>query len=171
MRVPGIIFDIWLDAQHLYMVIAQRAVELPALHAVAATAAIAATAATRRTRTRPTLRRVVAGAAGAAAAGRAAAQGRAGRQPVRSRRTHLPRCGHSRRSARVSKSECRCLNFAMSFSAMRGTTGQGPLRNCTICLSHAVSRSGSARRTSPSAHRCSAKLTGDWRSRESGSCW
>ena len=55
--MPGIIFDIWLDAQHLYMVIAQRAVELPALHAVAATA-IAATAATRRTRTRPTLRRV-----------------------------------------------------------------------------------------------------------------
>ena len=31
---------------------------------------------------------------------------------------------------------------------MRGTTGQGPLRNCTICSSHAVSRSGSARRTS-----------------------
>jgi ABC-type nitrate/sulfonate/bicarbonate transport system permease component len=75
MRVPGIIFDIWLDAQHLYMVIAQRAVELPALHAVAATAAIAATAATRRTRTRPTLRRVVAGAAGAAAAGRARGAG------------------------------------------------------------------------------------------------
>jgi hypothetical protein len=61
--------------------------------------------------------------------------------------------------------------FRMSFSAMRGTTGEGPPRNWTICLSHSVSRSGSARRTSPSAHRCSAKSTGDWRSRESGSCW
>ena len=55
------------------MVIAQRAVERPARHAVAATAAIAATAATRRTRPLPTPRRGVAGAAGAAA-GRAAAQ-------------------------------------------------------------------------------------------------
>jgi hypothetical protein len=27
---------------------------------------------------------------------------------------------------------------------MRGTTGGGPSRNCTICLSHSVSRSGSA---------------------------
>ena len=51
---------------------------------------------------------------------------------------------------------------------MRGMTGQGPLRNCTICSSHAVSRSGSARRTLASVHHCSAKSTRDWRSREVG---
>jgi hypothetical protein len=45
----------WLDAQHQYMVIAQRAVGRPALHAVAATAATVATAAPGRTRTRPRL--------------------------------------------------------------------------------------------------------------------
>ena len=44
----------WLDAQHPYMVIAQRAVERPALHVVVA---MAVTAATRRIRTRLTLRR------------------------------------------------------------------------------------------------------------------
>jgi len=47
----------WLDAQHPYMVIAQRAVERPALHVVVATAVTAAMAATRRIRTRLTLRR------------------------------------------------------------------------------------------------------------------
>lgn len=60
----------WLDVQHQYMVIAQRAVARPALHAVAAmaaTAVIAATAGTGRTHPRPTPRRGVAGAAGAAA--------------------------------------------------------------------------------------------------------
>jgi hypothetical protein len=40
-----------------------------------------------------------------------------------------------------------------------------------FCSSHSVSGSGSARRTSPSARRCSAKSTGVWRGRESGSCW
>ena len=34
---------------------------------------------------------------------------------------------------------------------MRGTTGEGPPRSFTICSFHAVSRSGSARRTSSSA--------------------
>ena len=86
-------------------------------------------------------------------------------------RTRLPRCGHSRRSATASRSERPCLTFGTSFSATRGTTGRGPPRSCTICSSHAVSRSGSARRTSSSARRCSAKSTRDWRSRESGSCW
>ena len=45
---------------------------------------------------------------------------------------------------------------------------QGAARSARVT---AVSRSGSARRTSPSARRCSAKSTRDWRSRESGSCW
>ena len=72
----------WLDAQHQYTAIAQRAVQRPALHAVAA---MAATAATGRTRPRPTPRR------GAAAAGPAAAQGRAGREQVRPLCTRLPR--------------------------------------------------------------------------------
>jgi hypothetical protein len=80
---------------------------------------------------RPTPRREVAGAAGAAAAGPAAAQGRAGREPVRPWRTRLPRCGHSRRSAAASKSERACLSFGTSFSAMRGTTGEGSPSSCT----------------------------------------
>lgn len=141
-----------------------RAVERPALHAVAV-AVIAVMAATGRTRPRLILRR------GAALAYPAAAQGRNGREPVRPWRTQLQRCGHSRRSAKTSKGERLCLTFGTSFCAMRGTTGQGPPRTCTTCSSHAVFRSGSARRTSPLARRCSAKLTGDWRSHESGSCW
>jgi hypothetical protein len=63
------------------------------------------------------------------------------------------------------------LTLGTSFFAMRGTTGEGPPRICTICSRHAVSRSGSARRTSPLARRCSAKSTRDWRNPESGSCW
>jgi hypothetical protein len=47
------------------------------------------------------------------------------------------------------------------FLAMLGTTGQGPLRNCTTCSNHAVYRSGSARKTSASVHRSFAKSTGD----------
>jgi hypothetical protein len=63
------------------MVIAQRAVELPALRAVAA----AATVTGRRTRPtlRPIPRRVAAAGAGAPVADPVAAQGRAGRAPVR----------------------------------------------------------------------------------------
>ena len=90
----------WLDAQHRYMAIAQRAVERPARHAVAATADIAAT---RRTRPRPTRQRGAAGADGAAADHLVAAQGRAGREPVRPSRTRLLRCGHSRQSVKPSK--------------------------------------------------------------------
>jgi len=75
----------WLDAQHQYAAIEQRAVQRPALYAVAAMAATAATAATGRTRPRPTPRR------GAAAAGTAAAQGRAGREQVHPWCTRLPR--------------------------------------------------------------------------------
>src|SRR6266576_3882688 len=99
--------------------------------------------------------------AGAASAGPAAAEGQDGRESVRPWRTHLPRCGHSRRFARASKSERSCLTFGTSFSAMRGTTGEGPQRNCTICSSHSVFRSGSARRTSSSARHCCAKSTRD----------
>ena len=95
---------------------------------------------TRRTRPRPTPRRGAAGAAGAAAAGPAAAQGHAGREPVRPCCTRLPKCGHSRRSAKASRSERPCLTFGTSSSAMRGTTGRGPPRSCTICSSHAVSQ-------------------------------
>jgi hypothetical protein len=51
-----------------------------------------------------------------------------GRESVRRWRTHLPRCGHSRRFARASKSERSCLTFGTSFSAMRGTTGEGPAK-------------------------------------------
>ena len=43
------------------------------------------------------------------------------------------------------------LDLRTSFSAMRGTTGRGPPRTCTIYLRHAASRSGSARRTLASA--------------------
>ena len=75
-------------------------------------------------------------AAGAVAAGPVAAQGRAGREPVRPWCTRLPRCGHSRRSATASRTWRRCLTFGTSFSATRGTTGRGPPRSCTICLSH-----------------------------------
>jgi diguanylate cyclase (GGDEF)-like protein len=53
----------------------------------------------------------------------------------------------------------------------RGTTGAEPPRSFMICSSRAVFRSGSARRTSRSVRRCSAKSTRDWRTRESGSCW
>lgn len=65
----------WLDAQHQYTAIAQRADERPALHAVAVIAAMAATVLTR---TRPTLRH-----GAVSAAGPVAAQGRAGREQVR----------------------------------------------------------------------------------------
>lgn len=78
------------------MAIAQRALLRPALSAATATAVTAATCCTRHHPTRPsrlTRRR------GAAAAGPAAARGRAGREPVRSWYTRLPRCGHSLRSA------------------------------------------------------------------------
>ena len=57
--------------------------------------------------------------------GSAAAQSRAGREPVRPWCTRLPRCGHSRRSAKASRSERPCLTFGTSFSATRGTTGRG----------------------------------------------
>src|SRR5580658_966092 len=113
------------------MVIAQRAVERPALHAVEATAA------TGRTRTRPTPhrtrphpfpRRRAAGAAEAAAVDLAVAHGQDGRELARPFHTHLPRCGHLRRSARASKRERPCLTFGTSSSAMRGTTGAAPQR-------------------------------------------
>jgi hypothetical protein len=45
------------------------------------------------------------------------------------------------------------------FPAMPGTTGQGPLRNFTTCSGHAVSRSGSAKKTSAWVHRSFAKST------------
>lgn len=96
---------IWLGAQHQYMAIAQRAVERPALHAVAPPVATAATGRPRtRPRTRPTPHRGAVGAAGAASAGPAAAEGPDGREPVRLWRTRLPRCEHSRRSVKLSKS-------------------------------------------------------------------
>ena len=100
--------------------------------------------------------------------GPAAAQGHAGREPVRPLLTRLPKCGRSRQSAKASRSERPCPTFGTSFSAMRGTTGRGSPRSCTICLSHAVSRSGSARMTLASAIRCSALSTRAWRSREIG---
>lgn len=63
----------WLDAQHLYMDIAQQAGQRTVPHVVAVLAVMAtATAATGRTRPLPTPRRGAAGAAEAAAAGRAA---------------------------------------------------------------------------------------------------
>lgn len=55
----------WLDAQHPYMAIAQRAEQRPALHVGAALAATGRTGPTPR----HTPRRRAAGAAGAAAAG------------------------------------------------------------------------------------------------------
>jgi hypothetical protein len=68
----------WLDAQHQYMAIAQRAGQRPARHAVAVAATVdmaatAATAATGRTHLRPTPRRGAAGAVEAAGAGAAEA--------------------------------------------------------------------------------------------------
>ena len=64
-------------------------------------------------------------------------------------------------SAKTSRSERPCLTFGTFFFATRGTTGKGLPRSCTICLSRAVSRFGSARRTSSSVHRCSAKSIRD----------
>ena len=69
----------WLDAQHQYTAIAQRAVQRPALHAVVAIAATAVTVATDQVRTRPTPRREAAGADGVVSADLAAVQGRVGR--------------------------------------------------------------------------------------------
>src|ERR1035438_5936896 len=110
---PGKI-DKWLDVQHRYMAIAQRALQRPALHAVAALAATAVTVATRRRRTRLTPRRGAVGAAGAASAGPAAAEGRDGREPVRPWRTRLRRGAHSRRSPKLSKSYCSCPDVGTS---------------------------------------------------------
>ena len=127
------------------MAIAQRVVERPALYAVAA---VAATAATGPTRPRPSLRRREAGAAGTAAAGRlAAAQGRAGRQLVRPWYTRLPKCSHSRQSAKALRREQRSnLTFVTSSCATRGTTGRGQPKSCTICSWRLVSKFGSARK-------------------------
>ena len=77
----------WLDAQHQYTAIAQRAVERPALHAVAAMAATAV----GPTRTRPSPRQGAAGQAGAVSLGPVAAEGRAGREQAHPWRTRLPR--------------------------------------------------------------------------------
>ena len=46
----------------------------------------------------------------------------------------MPRCGRSRQSATASKSEHPSLTFGTFSSAMRGTTGRGPPRACTIYL-------------------------------------
>ena len=94
----------WLDAQHQYVGIAQRAVERNAQRAVAAATATGRhTRPIRRPIPLPTAHRL-ASAAEAAAEEAAAAQGRAGRQPVRQCRTRLLRCAHSRRSAKPSRS-------------------------------------------------------------------
>lgn len=67
--------------------------------------------------------------------------------------TRLKKLGRSHPSVIMSKTWQSDLTFGTSSSAMRGTTGRGSPRNCTICLSHAVSPSGSARRTLASACR------------------
>lgn len=114
------------------MVIAHRAVEMPALHAVVGAMAEAATATGRRTRPRPrpTLRRAVAIAAmagaGAGAGAGPAAQGRAGRELVRACHTRLPRFSHSRQSAKPLRGAQRSnLTFVTYSYAMRGMTGKG----------------------------------------------
>ena len=78
------------------MVIAQRAAERLALHAVVA----AATVATGRPPTHPTLRREAVVVV-VAAAGQAVAQDRTGREPDRPFRTRLPKCWHSRQSVKA----------------------------------------------------------------------
>ncbi len=147
----------WHDARHQYEAIDHQAPQLTALHAVAVMADTAGTATTGRTCPHPIPRRGVAEGPGAAVVDPAAAQGRAGRPPGRPWHTRLPRCVRLRRSATTSRSARPCLTLGTSFSAMRGTIGEDPPRSCTICSYRAVSRSGSARRTSPSAPLCSAK--------------
>ncbi len=63
------------------------------------------------------------------------------------------------------------LDLRDVFLCHAGATGRAPPSSCTICSSRSVSRSGSARRTSPSARRCSAPSTRAWRTRGLGSCW
>ena len=95
---------------------------------------VAALAATERIRIRlirihPTPRRRAPAAAGSGGGGSGSSEGRAGREQVRPWYIRLPRCGHSRQSARPSRSERPCLTFGTSFSATRGTTEAGPPRN------------------------------------------
>jgi len=157
----------WRDAQHQYEASAVRALRRTALHAVAA---MVATAATGRTRPRSTPRR--------RAAGRP-------RQRRRSGSSARPRWSRAGSSLVYTPAEVRALTPVRDrvekraplpdlrdvFLCHAWDDRQGAAKELHVYSSHAVSGSGSARRTSPSARRCSVKSTGVWRSRESGSCW
>ncbi len=121
----------WLDAQRQYAGIAQRPESPPVRYAVIGVAATAAAMA------RPTPRRAAAGpgTAAGAVAGPVAVPGRAGREQVRPCRTRLPRCSHSRQSAKPLRSEQRSnLTFVTSSCATHGSTGGGQPKNSTVCL-------------------------------------
>ncbi len=62
-------------------------------------------------------------------------------------------------------------SVATSSSATPGTTGRVPRGNCVTCWCPSAQRSGSARGTSASVSRCSARSTGGWRPPGSASCW
>jgi len=141
-----------LTAQHQYAAIARRARQRPAPHVVAA---LAATGHTRpRPTPHPTPRRRATGAAGAAGAGPAAAEGRDGHEQVRPCHTRLPKCSHSRQSAKpLRREQLSNLTCVTSSCATRGTTGRGQPKSCTVCSWRLVSKFGSARRTLASAYR------------------
>lgn len=144
----------WLDAQHHQMDIAQRAEQQPAPHVVPALATMG------HIRPLPTSHQEIAGVI--VGAEPAIAQDRAGRKQVRPYCTRLPKYGRSRRFAKISRSERPCLTFGTYFFATRGTTVKGSPKKCTTGSSPAVSRFGSARKTSSSVQHYSAKSIRDW---------
>ena len=106
----------------------------------------------------------------AAAAGPAEAEGRDGREPVRPA-VHASRGAGTHTGPRNVEKRASLPDLRDMFSVTHGTTGRGRPKSCMICSSRAVSRSGSARKTLPSARRCSAPSTRAWRSRALVSCW
>ena len=142
----------WLHAQPQYADIGQRPRSRPALHAV--TAVVPAMAVTARRTPHRAAAGLAIAAVAAAVAGQAAVQGRAGRKRIRPCRTRLPRCNHSRQSAKPLRRGLRSnLIFETSSCATRGTTGRGQPKSCTNCSWRLVSKFGSARRTWASASR------------------
>ena len=106
------------------------------------------------------------------AAGRPAAGGLDGfveAVPCRTRLLNGERSSPS--PARPRSRRGNTLSVATSSSATPGTTGRVPRGSCVTCWCDSPRRSGSARKRSASASRCSARSTGDWQTPGSASCW
>lgn len=114
----------WLDAQHQYTVIAQRAGQQLAPH-VAVAMGLIDHIHIRLHLTRRLGAAAVAGAAGAASADQAAVASRAGREQIRLSCTHPPRCGRLLQSVKTSRSERPYPSFGTPSSDTLGTTGKG----------------------------------------------